>query len=139
MRKLFLAFLFLPLCFSACDEEEGCDSTIAPQRSAFVWAEVAVLDQNGDEVEDYPCTVSWQKWWCDGSYAMEVSYSENTNHEGVYLDVSPLYDLHNEEDYIVVTLEAGSGSAKQEWMKRVSYDAFRDREVRVSHTFYITR
>jgi len=118
MKKIFISSIFLPLIFYACGE--GCDETIAPQLNTVVFANILILDQDGNEVEMYPAEIVFQKRWCDGSWAILVS-SSGTTLGGNFTAHSPTYELNNEEDFIQVRYKIGNGDNVQEFSENVTY------------------
>lgn len=121
MKKLIFLLFAASMLFSSC-KEEGCDTTIIPQVRIQVVATVTVLDANQDPLENYPVQVTYQKFWCDGSSTLVFEYSGATYPNGIWTTVSTEFQLSNKEDFILVTLYAGTGTNKLNWSEKIYYE-----------------
>ena len=135
MKKFFILFFLSMLLFS-CDTEE-CANTSANEITSQIISKVRVYDQHDNFLVHYPVSISYQKWWCDGSYAIWVEYQGYLDDSGIFEAASPPYSLFNTEDYILVRFTCGSDEDKQTATEKISYNEFGSYTL-TEHNFQIT-
>lgn len=134
MKKLILFLLSLSLVLSACDKK-GCKDTEAPLKSFKISAELTVLNNDtGFIFTDLPVEIIFQKYWCDGSYALQIPYEGKTDFRGVFSAITAFeYELDNELDYILVSYKIGIPENFDSYSDRLFYENIN------SGVFYIDR
>lgn len=143
MRNL-LWLLLLSLFAFSCDEED-CNDTVADSISFSVSGEIMVINQAGLPIKDYPVRITFQKHWCDGSVGLAAEFTGQTNVNGEWF-AAIQYTLLNEEDYITVHYQAGSGEQALGYFDEFKYGIIRATlrnsvgvAFHASHTFEIVQ
>jgi hypothetical protein len=83
-------------------------------------------------------SIGFQKWWCDGSWAIWVQDQGNTRVNGEWEYGSPLYSLFNTEDYILIRFTAGTGDEMLTVEEKIAYNQLGSWS-QAEHNFVITK